>query len=588
MKRIAAMIVTVIAVAWAAPTCAQADTPPDLDGLWVARDVRSPVGGTVLLLEHDGGFSAEVAGFRIPAATQGRVIRFELPDGKGGFRGVRSGDEIRGHWISARLAAAGARFVTPLTLRRSGPQRWQATIRPLADQMTYFLPLARADDGSYSTYLRNPERNLGRFVPVSRLTRDGDAVTLRGVRRGSKDESVLASGRYDGENGLLRTVIAGRSLDFERDADSSSPFYPRSKNGERYVYRAPLALDDGWKVSTLDREGLDRAAIERLVQLLIDLPMDGLSAHQVHSVLIARHGKLVLEEYFHDADRDEPHDLRSASKSWTAMLIGAAMHDGVPIRLDTPVYSTLSPAAPPDADPRRQALTLEHLISMTAGFDCDDSGERPGDEDVMQEQTAQPDWYQYALAVPLIRDSGDTIVYCSMKPNLAAGMLEKIAGEPLPELFERLIARPLRMQNYHLFLQPTGQAYGGGGHRFTSRDFLKFAQLMLNDGEWDGKRTFSREWARQSAAPLHLLNPESRQTYGYLWNSVAYAHDGRSLHAFFAGGNGGQVSIGIPELDLAIVFTGGNYSDRVLFRSQQVYVPEYILPAIRKRGSGRQ
>lgn len=51
--------------------------------------------------------------------------------------------------------------------------------------------------------------------------------------------------------------------------------------------------------------------------------------------------------------------------------------------------------------------------------------------------------------------------------------------------------------------------------------------------------------------------------------------------AFSAGGNGGQVSIGIPELDLAITFTGGNYADHVLFRSGQVYVPEYLLPAVR-------
>lgn len=588
MKWIKATIIAAVAGAWSADACAQAGTAPDLDGLWFARELRGQIGGSVILLEHDGGFSADVAGFRIAASTQGGVIRFELPDGKGGFRGFRDGDEIRGHWIAARSAAAGTRFATPLILQRSGPKRWQATIRPLADQMSFFLPLVRAADGSYSTYLRNPERNLGRFVPVSRLTRDGDAIALRGVRRGSKDESELASGRYDSEAAMLRTVIAGRSLDFERDSDASSPFYPRSKNGERYTYRPPLALDDGWKVSTLEKEGLDRAAIERFVQFLIDLPMDGLSAHQVHSVLIARHGKLVLEEYFHGADRDEPHDLRSASKSWTAMLIGAAMHEGVPIRLDTPVYPTLSATSSTDADPRRKTLTLEHLISMTAGFDCDDSGDRPGDEDVMQEQTAQPDWYQYALAVPQIRDPGEKIVYCSMKPNLAAGMLEKLAGEPLPELFERLIARPLRMKNYHLFLQPTGQAYGGGGHRFTSRDFLKFAQLMLNDGEWDGKRIFSREWARQSAAPLHLLNPEFKQTYGYLWNSVVHQHDGRSLHTFFAGGNGGQVSIGIPELDLAIVFTGGNYSDRVLFRSQQVYVPQYILPAVQKRGTNRK
>ena len=112
------------------------------------------------------------------------------------------------------------------------------------------------------------------------------------------------------------------------------------------------------------------------------------------------------------------------------MLIGAAMQAGVPIRLDTPVYRTFLGSVPAGLDPRKQAMTLEHLITMTAGFDCDDSGDRPGDEDVIQEQDKQPDWYKYMLDVPMAWNSGDKIVYCSGKPNLAAGMLEKIAGEP--------------------------------------------------------------------------------------------------------------------------------------------------------------
>ena len=317
------------------------------------------------------------------------------------------------------------------------------------------------------------------------------------------------------------------------------------------------------------------------VQFLIDMPMDGIGAHQVHSVLIARHGKLVLEEYFHGAHRDEPHDLRSASKSWTAMLIGAAMQAGVPIRLDTPLYQTMLGSVPADLDPRKKAVKLEHLLTMTAGFDCDDSGDRPGDEDVFQDQDKQPDWYKYMLDVPMAWNSGEKIVYCSGKPNLAAGMLEKIGRNPLPEMFDRLVGRPLKMSNYYLFLQPTGQAYGGGGHRFTSRDFLKWAQLMNNDGVWDGRRIFSRDWARKSGAALRVLSPSSGQTYGYLWNSIAFDYRGRKLHAYFAGGNGGQISMGIPDLDLAIVFTGGNYADPILFRSQRVYVPEYILPAVK-------
>ena len=558
----------------------QTSTAPSIEGLWVASSRNAPVRGTLLIIERGGAWSADIAGFQLPVRANGKAISFELPDGKGGFRGIDSGKEIRGQWIQGMTASSGARFSTPVTLRADGAGRWRGEVVPLEDQMTFYMPVARTADGKLTTYLRNPERNNGRFFPVSRVAMEGDAVRLLGTRRGAKEESVLVSGQYDPEVGVIRLPINGNSFDFERDKSASSAFYPRGKSGERYRYQAPIALGDGWPVSTLDKEGLDCAAIERFVQLLIDTPMDGLSAHQVHSLLIARHGKLVLEEYFHGAHRDEPHDLRSASKSWTAMLIGAAMQSGVPIRVDTPVYRTFLGSVPAGLDPRKQAVTLEHLITMTAGFDCDDSGDRPGDEDVFQDQDKQPDWYKYMLDVPMAWNSGDKIVYCSGKPNLAAGMLEKIAGEPMQEMSERLIAGRLHTSNYHLFLQPTGQVYGGGGHRFTSRDFLKWPQLMNNDGVREGRRIFSTEWARKSGAALRVLSPKTGQTYGYLWNSIAYDYKGRKLHAFFAGGNGGQIAMGIPELDLAIVFTGGNYADPVLFRSQRVYVPEYILPAV--------
>ena len=574
---ILALTITPLAIA-VEPT--QSDD--SLVGLWKAqRWLGAPIRGKLLIIERGGALSADIAGFQLPVRAAGKALSFELPDGKGSFRGTRSGKEIKGQWVQGLTASRGARFSTPVTLRPDGPGRWCGEIVPMDDEMSFYLPVTRSADGKFATYLRNPERNVGRFIPVSRIEMNGNAVSLLGTRRGAKEEAVLASGQLDPELGVIRMPLNGSSFDFERDTSSSSPFYPRGKSAERHAYRPPIALDDGWPVSTLEKEGIDRAAIERFVQVLTDLPMDGISAHQVHSLLIARHGKLVLEEYFHGANRDEPHDLRSASKSWTAMLIGAAMQSGVPIRLDTPVYQTFLGSVPADLDPRKKAMTLEHLITMTAGFDCDDSGDRPGDEDVFQQQNKQPDWYRYMLDVPMAWNSGEKIVYCSGKANLAAGMIEMIAGEPMQEMSERLLARPLHMGRYHLFLQPTGQVYGGGGHRFTSRDFLKWAQLMVNDGKWEGRQIFSREWARKSGAPLRMLIPQFRQTYGYLWNSRAFDYKGRKVHAFFAGGNGGQISVGIPELDLAIVFTGGNYADGVSFTSSNKYIPESILPAVK-------
>jgi CubicO group peptidase (beta-lactamase class C family) len=295
--------------------------------------------------------------------------------------------------------------------------------------------------------------------------------------------------------------------------------------------------------------------------------------------LIARHGKLVVEEYFHGYHRDMPHDTRSAAKSWTSTLIGAAMQAGIPIALDTPVYQTMLTSLPNNLDPRKRAMTLEHLITMTAGYDCDDNdSSAPLNEDAMQEQDDEPDWYRYTLDVPMVSTPGDKLVYCSAVANLAGGVLSKIANEPLPELFYRLLGKPLQMGTYHLLLTPTGEAYGGGGHHFRPRDFMKLPQLMVNGGKWNGKQLLSRGWTEKSGAALRDLSPV--QQYGYLWNSVQYPYQGKKVHAYFAGGNGGQIFMAIPDLDLVIAFTGGSYADAALFIPQRIYVPEYILPAI--------
>jgi CubicO group peptidase (beta-lactamase class C family) len=126
-------------------------------------------------------------------------------------------------------------------------------------------------------------------------------------------------------------------------------------------------------------------------------------------------------------------------------------------------------------------------------------------------------------------------------------------------------------------LMPTGEPYMGGGIHFMPRDFMKFGQLMLNKGRWGGKRVLSEAWVARAVSPLHELGGIH---YGYLWWVVDLPYKGRTVRAFFAGGNGGQVVMVIAELDLVIAFYGGNYSDRVLFVPQRVFVPEFILPAV--------
>jgi len=228
-------------------------------------------------------------------------------------------------------------------------------------------------------------------------------------------------------------------------------------------------------------------------------------------------------------------------------------------------------------------MTLENLLTMTSGLACNDSDpDSPGNEETMQEQTEQPDWYTFALDLPMAGEPGEQAFYCSATANLAGAVISEATGESLPDLFQRLVAQPLQIGRYHLPITPTGEVYMGGGIRWLPRDFLKLGQLMLNGGTWNGKRVLSKEWTEKSIAPLYELRDRG---YGYLWWTVEYPYKERSVRAFFAGGNGGQLVIGVPELDLLVAFFAGNYSDRTLFRYQEEFFPEYILPAVQEADS---
>ena len=549
----------VLALGASVPLVAQ--SPPNLPGLWSATKRFGPdIRGPLLIYRTPEGWRADIAGFTVPVQIDsirppspegrgGQGVRFDLPDGKGSFR--------NGHWIQPGGVATPVTLVpdrspSPEGRGGQGVRTWRGTITPLENRLTFFLPITR----DLHTYLRNPERNAGIFTRVSRIEVNGKDVRLIGPRD-------TVRGRY--EDGVISLPLRGGTYDLTRVSDSAtSPFYPRGNPPARYRYAPPLEVNDGWPVATLDDVGISRQAIEQFVQMLIDMPMDSLNTLQIHSLLIARHGKLVLEEYFHGANRDEPHNLRSASKSWTATLIGAAMQAGVPLRLDMPVYETMLGPPSPDGrggqgvrlDPRKKAMTLEHLITMTAGFNCDDEDTTSANEDVMDNRGQEIEtWWRYTLNVRLVSAPGEKIFYCSTSPHLAGMMLAKVARESQLDMFERLLARPMQMHNYYIGLRD-GDAYGGGGWAFTSRDFMKMAQLVVNKGRWNGKQLVSEDWVRRSTEPLRNLN--AVQQYGFLWNSVEYEYGSRKIRAYFAGGNGGQVSMAIPDLDLVIAFTGGN------------------------------
>ena len=292
----------------------------------------------------------------------------------------------------------------------------------------------------------------------------------------------------------------------------TSDFYPRGRHSVPYVYSPPSRWNDGWETASVDDVGIDSAKITKFIQKLIDMPMDSAKA-QIHGVLIARHGKLVVEEYFHGYHRYEPHDLvppRKAGISLPAQrsrraTISAPRH---------PVYRTMMRKVPADLDPRKRAMTLEHLLTMSSGFDCDEDNENsPGTEDNVRGR----DIYRATLDLSMVRAPGEKAVYCSVGANLVGGVVARAARQPSLPLFQRLIADPLDIEQYYLGVTPTNDYYFGGGARLLPRDFLKLAQVHVDGGLWHGQRIYSRDWSRKATSPLVQFFENSKSRYGYLW-----------------------------------------------------------------------
>lgn len=588
---LASVLVSLLISSGVRISTAQSDSVQQLAGLWKARKRFGPDARGPLIIQKEGAaYIADMMGRRIPVRIDHGELTFDLPDNQGTFRGRLEAKNILGHWFRpGTLVNGGDRTslvaASPVLLKPGGPNRWNGHVDPAQDEFAFYLFVEKQPDGSVRVLLRNPQRDFGSQIGAERLTLEGNVVKLIGKRRGERNDRELATGTFDPANQVLTLFFLNRGLsyDFMRDGDDSD-FYSRGKNPGRYEYRPPLGRDDGWPAGTLEEANIDRAAIEKLIQMISETREATVDTPQIHGILIARHGKLVLEEYFHGFSRDMLHNTRSGSKSVTATLVGAAMQAGAPLKLSSPVYQVMNGGTfPQDLEPQKRMMTLEHLLTMSSGFFCDDNNpDAPGRENLMWEQTEERDFYRFYMKLPLDREPGAKAVYCSGDPNLALGMLGRATGEFPLYTFDRLIGVPMKIDRYSWGLDGARNPYGGGGSEFLLRDFMKFGQLMLNGGTWQGRRILSRDFVARASSPLKDLGSLTFRKYGYLWWFRDYPYRERKVYAFAALGAGGQNVMVIPELDLVLASFSGSYATKGYRRFSDELIPEYILPAVRE------
>lgn len=536
-----------------------------------------------------------------------RPMRFSFP-GQGSFRGSLDGKVINGIWTELPGSLPGLvnpydqAYTSTVVLKPSGKNRWKGKLRPLEQRITVFLKIFRAADGALQAVFRNPEANLVGGAMQYRVSREGETVVFSAGPDPSKP-TVRFTGALMRSPERLR--VSWQDLEGSIELTRPTPaqaaaFFPRPPGTPMYVYQQPPSTNDGWRTARARDLGIDEAALARAVQQIIDIDPSGRRPWMIHSIAVAYKGKLVLDEYFFDHRREQPHDTRSAAKMFSSLILGTLIRDGVDISPTTKVYDVMAPLGPfANPNPRKNDITLEHLMSHSAGLACDDiSGTSPGDERKVQADRTRPDWAKVTLDLPMEYDPGKHYAYCSMNINLAGAALSRKTGEWLPALFDRQVARPLQFGPYHWNLQGNGEGYLGGGVWVRTRDFLKIGQAFLDGGVWNGRRLVSADWVKYSWAPHMQISPATtgiaseafgnfyfEGSEGLAWHFANVRSGDKIYPAYHTNGNGGQLLLILPQFDLVVMFTGGNYGQGLWNYERDKIVGELIIPALPKAGS---
>ena len=503
---------------------------------------------------------------------------FKFHDGSAlALRRLHDGTII-GQWMQPMTTTFGERFVSPVVFSRHGPASFVGSVNAVPDVAHFFLVVTQNADGGLTAFLRNPEINAGARIGVRTFTADGASVRLT-----APDKPPIA-GTYDAKAQTLQLTIDGfpSAFEFRKVDPAKTPGFTPLQGRAAYAYAAPERTSDGWETASLSDVGLDPAKVGAFIDALAQAPVTSPAAPYIHSVAIARHGKLVLDTYFYGYDASTLHDVRSAGKSVTTLMVGDAMRSDPALHADSTLRSVLPQyASDLNGDPRKKTITVADLMTMSSGLACDDNDDQsPGNEDTMEQQTAQPDWYKFALDLPVVTDPGTKAVYCSAGINLLGAVIAKATNAWLPDEFYDRFAAPMQFGAYALPLTPPplSTAYMAGGGRFAPRDFLKFGQLILDRGMWNGRRIVDASWIDALTTPRAALNAPG--DYGYGWHLSTFNVGGISYPAMNAGGNGGQLLFVIPKLDMAVMITAGNYGQYGVWRNFQTEpFVDYLIPA---------
>ena len=276
----------------------------------------------------------------------------------------------------------------------------------------------------------------------------------------------------------------------------------------------------------------------------------------VHSVMIVKDGNVIFSRWQSEGVDSVPHVLHSVSKTFTATAVGLAIYDGK-MKLTDKIVDFFPDKLPANPSENLKAMTVRDLLTMSCGDDDDPTGTI---------RNAGDDWVKAFLAYPVKHQPGTFYCYNSLGTYVLSAIVQKVTGEKVVDYLNTRLFEPLHIDKPKWEESPQGINTGGWGLYLKTEDLAKMGQLLLQNGEWNGKQLIPADWVSEmSKKQVDSVNPGTRleqaaergmtvetsdwmQGYGYqMWRCRP--------GCFRADGANGQYIIVVPEKQAVIAIT---------------------------------
>ncbi len=288
--------------------------------------------------------------------------------------------------------------------------------------------------------------------------------------------------------------------------------------------------------------------------------MDNFKQKDFRGLVVIKDHKLVIEWYFNTFWRKHIHDIRSAGKSITSLLLGVALKEGLVQNLEQDVFSFFPQDTYPNLHEDYKKVKIKHLLDMSSGLDADsDDGNTPGNAG---QWMGKEEWVQYILGIPLAHQPGKRWVYADINAALIGAIIEEKSGMSLRDFAKEKVFTPLGIKEFYWSTNAANQTVAAGNLYLSTLDFAKLGVLVAHQGKWGNQQIIQAEYVEKllerEAFTISDYNPLS-DSYGMLWYKSKRKVGSKEVHYLWASGNGGNHLVVVPEENMVIALTSGAY-----------------------------